>query len=141
MPAEYTLDLQQARDGTAPGCSLDDGVLFRSSLTAQTWIGILAPLLGVARGACDAFIGYTRTKISTFGEKVAEGGPMQIAIGESLAELDAAFALAERVNEVLFAEQPMTLQLASAIDATPLRLRGSRSAPSTACSIWVAHKV
>src|SRR5215813_2571776 len=38
VPAEYTLDLQQARDGTAPGCSLDDGVLFRSSLTAQTWI-------------------------------------------------------------------------------------------------------
>lgn len=110
VPAEFTLDLQQARDGTAPGCSLDDGVMFRSSLTAQTWIGILAPLLGVARGACDAFIGYTRTKTSTFGEKVAEGGPMQIAIGESLAELDAAFALAERVNEVLFAEQPMTLE-------------------------------
>src|SRR5215470_15115960 len=110
VPEAFTLDLQQARDATAPGCSLDDGVLFRSSLTAQTWIGLLAPLLGVARGACDAFIDYTRTKISTFGEKVAEGGPMQTAIGESLAELDAAFALAERVNEVLFAEQPMTLQ-------------------------------
>ncbi len=110
VPEAFTLDIEQARDATAPGCSLDDGVLFRSSLTAQTWIGLLAPLLGVARGASDAFIGYTRTKTSTFGEKVAESAPMQIAIGESLAELDAAFALAERVNEVLFAEQPLTLE-------------------------------
>jgi 3-hydroxy-9,10-secoandrosta-1,3,5(10)-triene-9,17-dione monooxygenase len=96
VPAQFTLDQQQARDGMAPGCSLEDGVLFRSSLTAQTWIGLLAPLLGVARGACEAFIDYTRTKVSTFGEKVAESAPMQTAIGESLAELDAAFALAER---------------------------------------------
>ena len=110
VPQEFTLDLQQARDATAPGCSLDDGVLFRSSLTAQTWLGLLAPLLGVARGACDAFIDYTRAKISTFGEKAAESGPTQTAIGESLAELDAAFALAERINEVLFAEQPMILE-------------------------------
>jgi len=109
VPEEFTLDLQQARDATAPGCSLDDGAMFRSSLTAQTWIGILAPLLGVARGACDAFIDNARAKISTFGEKVAEGGPMQIAIGESLAELDTAFALAERVNAAIFAEQPLTL--------------------------------
>jgi 3-hydroxy-9,10-secoandrosta-1,3,5(10)-triene-9,17-dione monooxygenase len=110
VPEEFTLDVQQARDATAPGCSLDEGVLFRSSLTAQTWIGILAPLLGVARGACDAFIGYTGTKTSTFGEKTAEATPMQIAIGESLADLDAAFALGARINEVLFAEQPLTLE-------------------------------
>ena len=110
VPEAFTLDIEQARDATAPGCSLDDGVLFRSSLTAQTWLGLLAPLLGVARGACDAFIDYTRTKISTFGEKAAESGPTQTAIGESLAELDAAFALAERINEVLFAEQPMILE-------------------------------
>jgi 3-hydroxy-9,10-secoandrosta-1,3,5(10)-triene-9,17-dione monooxygenase len=96
VPEAFTLDLQQARDATAPSCSLDEGVLFRSSLTAQTWIGLLAPLLGVACGARDVFIGYTRTKISTFGEKAAESMPMQIAIGESLADLDAAFALAAR---------------------------------------------
>jgi len=110
VPEEFTLDLQQARDATAPGCRVNDGVMFRSSLTAQTWLGILGPLLGVVRGGCDAFIAYTRTKTSTFGDKSAEGGPMQIAIGESLAELDAAYALAERVNETLFAEQPMTIE-------------------------------
>lgn len=110
VPEEFTMDLQQARDGTAPGCSLDDGVLFRSPLTAQAWVGIVSPLIGAARGACDAFIGYTRTKISTFGEKSAEGVPIQMAIGESLADLDAAFALAERINENLFSEQPVTLE-------------------------------
>ncbi len=110
VPAEHTLSIAEAREATAPGCRLDDGVIFRSPLSAQTWVGIVSPLLGVAHGACDSFIGYTRTKISTFGGKSAEGAPMQVAIGESLAELDAAVALAAGINEALFAAQPVTLE-------------------------------
>ena len=145
VPAEFTLDLQQARDATAPGCSLDDGVLFRSSLTAQTWLGLLAPLLGVARGACDAFIDYTRTKISTFGEKAAESGPTQTAIGESLAELDAAFALAERINEVLFAEQPMILEhrvrhRRNATAASRLALGAGSLSIAAVASVWLIER-
>jgi 3-hydroxy-9,10-secoandrosta-1,3,5(10)-triene-9,17-dione monooxygenase len=109
VPEDYTLDIQAAREGTAPGCSVNDGVIFRSPLTAQAWVGIVSPLLGAALGGCEAFIDYTRTKISTFGEKSADSGPIQNAIGESLSDLDAAFALAERINEQLFAVQPVTL--------------------------------
>jgi alkylation response protein AidB-like acyl-CoA dehydrogenase len=43
------------------------------------------------------------------GEVSAESVPMQIAIGESEAELDAALALAAGINEGLFAHQPVTL--------------------------------
>jgi len=110
VPDDHTMALAEAQEGTAPGCRVNEGVLFRSPLTAQPWVGIVSPLLGCVRGACDAFVGYTRTKISTFGEKSAEGVPMQLAIGESLAELDAAIALCERNNEGLFAEQPVTLE-------------------------------
>jgi 3-hydroxy-9,10-secoandrosta-1,3,5(10)-triene-9,17-dione monooxygenase len=110
VPTEFTLDIQEMRDATAPGCSLDDGVIFRASLAAQAWIGIASPLLGVARGGCEAFIDYTSAKVSTFGEKSAEGSAIQIAIGESLADLDAAFALAERANDLLFAVQPILLE-------------------------------
>jgi 3-hydroxy-9,10-secoandrosta-1,3,5(10)-triene-9,17-dione monooxygenase len=110
VPAEFTLNILEAREGTAPGCRLDAGVMFRSSLSAQAWVGIVSPLLGVVRGACDSFIGYTRTKTSTFGGKSADVTPIQFAIGESLAELDAAITLAERINERLFAEQPVTLE-------------------------------
>jgi len=110
VPAEFTLDIQEMRDATAPGCSLDDGVIFRTSLSAQAWIGIVSPLLGAARGGCEAFIDYTSSKISTFGGKAAEDAAMQIAIGESLADLDAAFALAERANELLFAGEPIMLE-------------------------------
>jgi 3-hydroxy-9,10-secoandrosta-1,3,5(10)-triene-9,17-dione monooxygenase len=110
VPAELTLNISEAREGTAPGCSLEDGVIFRSPLSAQAWVGIVSPLLGVAHGACDNFIGYTRTKTSTFGAKSADLAPLQVAIGESLAELDAAVALAVRINEGLFAEQPVTLE-------------------------------
>src|SRR5262249_20579221 len=109
VPDDYTLDIAQARDGTAPGCSLDDGVIFRSPLSAQAWVGIVSPLLGVAQGACDVFTAYTRSKITTFGDRSAEAAPIQTALGETLAELDAAVALAERVNEGLFAHQPVTL--------------------------------
>jgi 3-hydroxy-9,10-secoandrosta-1,3,5(10)-triene-9,17-dione monooxygenase len=109
VPAELTLDLAQAQEATAPGCALDDGVLFRSPLTAQAWVGIVSPLLGAAHGACDAFVAHARPKTSTMGEKTADAAPTQIAIGESLAELDAAMALAEGINTGLFAHQPVTL--------------------------------
>ena len=109
VPADHTVSITEAREATAPGCRLDDGVIFRSPLSAQAWVGIVSPLLGVAQGACDSFIGYTRTKTSTFGAKSAELAPMQVAIGESLAELDAAVTLAAGINAGLFAEQPVTL--------------------------------
>jgi 3-hydroxy-9,10-secoandrosta-1,3,5(10)-triene-9,17-dione monooxygenase len=110
VPAEHTMNIDEAREGVAPGCSLDDGVLFRSSFSAQPWMGLVSPLLGAARGGCEAFIDYTRSKISTFGEKSAESGSIQNAIGESLAELDAAYLLVERCNDVLFTEQPIKLE-------------------------------
>ena len=110
VPEQFTLALAEAQEGTAPGCRVNEGVLFRSPLTAQPWVGIVSPLLGCARGACDAFIAYNKTKVSTFGEKSADAVPIQMAIGESLADLDAAIALAERNNEGLFAEQPVTLE-------------------------------
>jgi 3-hydroxy-9,10-secoandrosta-1,3,5(10)-triene-9,17-dione monooxygenase len=109
VPADFTLDLQTARDATAPGCSLDDGPMFRAPFTAQTWVGILAPLMGAAHGGCDAFIAYTATKVSTFGDKAAEASAIQTAIGESLADLDAAAALVEAINAAIFAGRPLTL--------------------------------
>jgi 3-hydroxy-9,10-secoandrosta-1,3,5(10)-triene-9,17-dione monooxygenase len=109
VPLELTLDIAQAREATAPGCALEAGPMFRSSLSAQTWVGLFAPLLGAATGGCDAFVAYMRTKVSTFGEKSADSGPIQIAIGESLADLDAAYALAERVNGAIFAGEPLGL--------------------------------
>lgn len=123
VPSELTLDIATAREGTAPGCAVNDGALFRSPLTAQTWVGILAPLIGAATGGCDAFIAYMRTKVSTFGEKSADSVPIQIAIGESLADLDAAFALGAGINEALFAEQPPGLEQ---------RVRARRSATRAA---------
>ncbi|HUB96059.1 MAG TPA: acyl-CoA dehydrogenase family protein [Stellaceae bacterium] len=110
VPAELTLNVAEAQEATAPGCRLDEGVLFRSPLTAQAWVGIVSPLIGVAMGACDAFVDRARTKVSTMGEVVAEAAPMQVAIGESQAEIEAAVALAERINEALFANQPVTLE-------------------------------
>jgi 3-hydroxy-9,10-secoandrosta-1,3,5(10)-triene-9,17-dione monooxygenase len=110
VPSELTLDITAAREGTAPGCALEDHPMFRSSLTAQTWVGILAPLVGAASGGSDAFSAYMRNKVSTFGEKSADVGHIQMAIGESLADLDAAYALAERINRAIFEEQPLGLE-------------------------------
>lgn len=110
VPSEHTLDIAAARDATAPGCSLEDGPMFQSSFTAQTWVGILAPLIGAATGGSDAFIAYMRSKLSTFGEKSAESVPVQIAVGESLADLEAAFALGARINEAIFAGAPLAFE-------------------------------
>ena len=55
VPEEFTLDLPQARAGLQPRGGRPVSLV----ADARTWIGLLAPLLGVARGACDAFIDYT----------------------------------------------------------------------------------
>jgi len=110
VPEEFTLDLATAREGTAPGCSLDSGPLFRAPLTAQAWIGILSPLVGVGRGALDVFIDIMRAKVGTMGSKSSESVPMQNAIGESMADLDAAVALAEQVNAALISGEPIGIE-------------------------------
>jgi len=110
VPEEHTLDTEQAREGTAPGCSLDDGVLYRSSFAYQSPYGIVSPMMGVARGAYETFVAFTRNRVSIVGgAQVADVVPVQIRIGEAAAGIDAAYTILENLNRILHEEAPVTL--------------------------------
>jgi 3-hydroxy-9,10-secoandrosta-1,3,5(10)-triene-9,17-dione monooxygenase len=110
VPQEHAIDLEQAREGTAPGCMLDDGILYRSSFAYQSPYGIISPMIGVARGAYDAFVAFTRERTSTVsGALVADAAPLQIRVGEAAAGIDAAYTIVENLNRILHEEAPVTL--------------------------------
>lgn len=110
VPEEHTVDMEQAREGTAPGCSLDDGVLYRSSFAYQSPYGVVSPMMGIARGAYDAFVEFTRHRVSTVsGAQIAEAAPVQIRIGEAQAGIDGAYTILENLNRILHDEAPVTL--------------------------------
>jgi 3-hydroxy-9,10-secoandrosta-1,3,5(10)-triene-9,17-dione monooxygenase len=111
VPEQHTFDMEQAREATAPGCTLDEGVLYRSSFAYQSPYGIISPMMGVARGAYDAFVAFTRDRVSTVsGASIADAVPVQIRIGEAAAGIDAAYVILENVNRILHEEQPILLE-------------------------------
>lgn len=110
VPEEHTVNMEQAREGTAPGCALDDGVLYRSSFAYQSPYGIISPMIGVARGAYEAFVAFTRGRVSTVsGASIADAAPVQTRIGEAAARIDAAYVILENINRILHEEQPVAL--------------------------------
>jgi 3-hydroxy-9,10-secoandrosta-1,3,5(10)-triene-9,17-dione monooxygenase len=110
VPEEHAIDMEQAREGTSPGCALADGVLYRSSFAYQSPYGIVSPMVGVARGAYEAFIDFTRHRLATVsGAQVAEAAPVQIRIGEAAAGIDGAYTILDNLNRILHDEAPVTL--------------------------------
>jgi 3-hydroxy-9,10-secoandrosta-1,3,5(10)-triene-9,17-dione monooxygenase len=108
---DFTLDMADAREGRAPGGRLNDGKTFNAPLGVQFTFGILTPMLGLARGALDAFCDFTRDKRPLMGgDKAAELIPIQIRLGESEAEIDAAWTIAEKLNAKVFGQDSFTIE-------------------------------
>ena len=109
IPEHRTLDTAAFIEGRSPGSRVNDGVLFHQPGFGAFAFGILSPLLGMARGALDAFVELTRSRINlSSGERTAQLGSIQRKMGESAAEIDAAYAIAKGVNGMLQTQLPLT---------------------------------
>jgi 3-hydroxy-9,10-secoandrosta-1,3,5(10)-triene-9,17-dione monooxygenase len=99
VPEEFSLDLGAAMGGHAPGSAFLKGPLYQAPPSSQFQFGLLSPMMGVARGALESFLDFSRERVGTMtGAKVAESPLLQARIGESAAEIDAAYAILERIN-------------------------------------------
>jgi 3-hydroxy-9,10-secoandrosta-1,3,5(10)-triene-9,17-dione monooxygenase len=87
--------LAEATHGTAPGCKLHEGPLYKCPRYSCSPYTLLAPLLGIVQGAVDDFCAATGGKTS-MGKRVASFESMQLKVAESEAEVDAARLLAHR---------------------------------------------
>ena len=118
VPEHRTLSFSRTARCDCPGQELNDGPLFRLPYGTVHPYAITAPLIGMALGAYEAYVGYTRERIraSYFGEKAAEDSFAQVRVAEAASDIDAAWLQLERNLGEEF-------ELASAGRPIPVELR------------------
>ena len=101
IPAHRLLPLEDTMSGRPPGAEHNDGPLYKIPLFASMSCSLVAPIMGMAQGALDEFVGMTRDRI-TRGAALSQPAPMaalpgiQLRIGEASASIDAARQLVDR---------------------------------------------
>ena len=73
-----------------PGVRAKDHVIFRLPQWSVNPFDLAAVSVGVAQGALDQFVESLTSRMSRFGDKIAEFQSLQLRIAESAAELDMA---------------------------------------------------
>lgn len=118
VPEHRTLSFQHTARCVCPGQELNEGPLFRLPYGSIHPYAITAPLIGMAQGAYESYVGHTRERIraSYLGEKAAEDAFAQVRVAEAACEIDAAWLQLERN----LAEE---FELARAGRTIPLELR------------------
>lgn len=103
VPESFVYDHDLALVGRAPGHSVHDGVLYRSPLILNSGFAVMTPMHGIARGAYEAFVDLTGgRKARPMGSRPADRVEIQIATGESAAEIDLAYLVTEKLVATIF---------------------------------------
>ena len=123
VPEHRTLSMQHTARCVCPGQELNDGPLYRMPYGTIHPFAITAPLIGMAQGAYDSYVGYTRERVraSYVGEKAAQDSFAQVRVADAACEIDAAWLQLDRSvsEEFALAEKGETIPL-------ELRLRARR---------------
>lgn len=94
---EYRLgNVRDMCDGNAPGRAVNDGYLYRLPLLSVFSFNLVGTVIGAARGALDQVVDSIRDRRSASQARLAEQQSIQLRVAESLADIDAAFALIDR---------------------------------------------
>lgn len=118
VPEHRTLSMASTARCRCPGQELNDGPLFRMPYGTIHPYAITAPLIGMARGAYDSYVGYTRERVraSYVGEKAAQDQFAQIRVAEAAGDIDASWLqLIRNVSE--------EYELAAAGEKIPIPMR------------------
>ncbi len=103
VPEAFVYDHDLAMIGKAPGQSVHDGVLYRTPLVLNSGFAVMTPMHGIARGAYDAFVELTAGRAARpMGARPSDRVEVQIAIGESGAEIDLAYLITEKLTATVF---------------------------------------
>jgi 3-hydroxy-9,10-secoandrosta-1,3,5(10)-triene-9,17-dione monooxygenase len=103
VPEAFAYDHDLALLGKTPGQSVHPGVLYRSPLILNSGFAVMTPMHGIARGAFEAFVDLTSArKARPMGAKPSDRVEIQIAIGESAAEIDLGYLVTEKLAATVF---------------------------------------
>jgi 3-hydroxy-9,10-secoandrosta-1,3,5(10)-triene-9,17-dione monooxygenase len=97
VPEHRTVSFSTLRDAHSPGSEINTNPIYRTPFLAVHTYTLLAPALGVARGAYEAFTEWTKQRYLTYTQlAIAQHVPVQIKVAEIGAQIDAAELLARR---------------------------------------------
>ena len=88
---------------------MNDGVVYRAPLILNSGFAVMTPMHGIARGAYESFVEFTSGRgANGFGSKPTDRADIQIAIGESKAEIDLAYVITEKLNATVLEDSKIT---------------------------------
>lgn len=114
IPEYRTIRSEACRGAPTRGSAVNPGAIYRMPLFSLFGKGIVAPGIGIARGALDIIIDQMASRRTQGGVRVAEQQTAQIRAAEAAAEIEAAWVLLQRdcaeVHEVAEAGRVPTLE-------------------------------
>jgi 3-hydroxy-9,10-secoandrosta-1,3,5(10)-triene-9,17-dione monooxygenase len=118
VPEYRTLSFMDTGRCYGPGQQLNDAALYKLPFASVFSCSIAVPILGMAQGAYDAYVGWTKDRVrASTGGKAADDSFNQLRIAESAAQLDGAVLQMERniAEQLEYAERgeriPMSLRV------------------------------
>jgi 3-hydroxy-9,10-secoandrosta-1,3,5(10)-triene-9,17-dione monooxygenase len=97
VPEHRSVSFQTLRDACSPGSAINANPIYRTPFIAVHTYALLGPALGVARGAFEHFVEWTKQRYLTYTPlAIAQHVPVQIKVAEIGAQIDAAELLARR---------------------------------------------
>jgi 3-hydroxy-9,10-secoandrosta-1,3,5(10)-triene-9,17-dione monooxygenase len=117
VPEYRTLSFMDTGKCGCPGQEVNDAPLYRLPFASVFSCSISVPVIGMATGAYEAYVAYTRERVrASTGGKAAEDSFNQLRIAEASSKIDGAMLQIERdINE--------EMALASAGEKIPFPLR------------------
>ena len=90
VPAYRTVPMAALREGTAPGAAIYNTWLYRIPLAAVYHTSAVGPVIGIAMGAYEYYLTWTKTRMGRNMRPLAERGDIQIHLAECSADIAAA---------------------------------------------------
>jgi 3-hydroxy-9,10-secoandrosta-1,3,5(10)-triene-9,17-dione monooxygenase len=122
VPEYRTLSFVDTGKCVCPGQEVNTGPLYRLPFASVFSCSISVPVIGMALGAYEAYVGYTRERVrASTGGRAADDVFNQVRIADAASEIDAAMVSIERNlnEEMAFAEAGEKIPF-------PLRMRTRR---------------
>jgi 3-hydroxy-9,10-secoandrosta-1,3,5(10)-triene-9,17-dione monooxygenase len=97
VPEHRTVSFSTLRDACSPGSKINANPIYRTPFIAVHSYALVGPAMGLARGAYAEFVEWTRKRYLTYTQlAIAQHVPVQIAVADIAAQIDAAELLARR---------------------------------------------
>jgi 3-hydroxy-9,10-secoandrosta-1,3,5(10)-triene-9,17-dione monooxygenase len=96
VPDHRLGNMRDMCDGNGPGTAVNDGYLYRLPQMAVFSFNLVGTVIGAAKGALETVVDQIGDKRSVTQARVAALQSVQLRVAESLADIDAAFALVDR---------------------------------------------